>query len=79
MSQEADAGRHSLSTLTLPHFCEPPDKPKLVDGSDELFSMYNKRAKKNDEKMAERWKGDAEGMLIFVRGSFRFFARRPLK
>ncbi|KAI0252041.1 hypothetical protein BJV78DRAFT_1282034 [Lactifluus subvellereus] len=42
------------------------DKPKLIDGSDALFSMYNSRAKKNDEKMTERWKGDAEGMLLFT-------------
>ncbi|KAI9465054.1 hypothetical protein BJY52DRAFT_1104814, partial [Lactarius psammicola] len=30
------------------------------------FSMYNERAKGNDEKMAESWKGDAEGVLVFT-------------
>ncbi len=29
--------------------------------------MYNERAKERDEKMAESWKGDAEGILVFVR------------
>jgi hypothetical protein len=41
--------------------------------------MYNKRAKKKDEKMTERWKGDAEGILLFVRNLFRFFAGHSLK
>jgi len=42
-------------------------QPKLVDSSDSLFSMYNERAKEYDEKTAESWKGDAEGILVFVR------------
>ena len=29
--------------------------------------MYNKREKERDEKMTENWKGDAEGILVFVR------------
>ncbi|KAI9443501.1 hypothetical protein H4582DRAFT_1873329 [Lactarius indigo] len=28
--------------------------------------MYNERAKEHDEKMAESWKGDAEGILVFT-------------
>ena len=28
--------------------------------------MYLERAEEEDKKMAERWKGDAEGMLVFV-------------
>ncbi|KAI0252052.1 hypothetical protein BJV78DRAFT_1361193 [Lactifluus subvellereus] len=42
------------------------DKPKLIDGSDALFSIYNRRAKEDDGAMTERWKGDAEGILIFT-------------
>jgi hypothetical protein len=34
--------------------------------ADALFSMYNQRAEKHDEKMTESWKGDAEGILVFV-------------
>ncbi|KAI0252036.1 hypothetical protein BJV78DRAFT_386609 [Lactifluus subvellereus] len=28
--------------------------------------MYNEKAEKHDEKMTERWKGDAEGILVFT-------------
>lgn len=41
-------------------------KPKLIDSSAPLFSMYNKKAKEHDEKMAESWKGDADGILVFT-------------
>ncbi|KAI0252033.1 hypothetical protein BJV78DRAFT_1154009 [Lactifluus subvellereus] len=34
--------------------------------ADALFSMYNQRAEKYDEKMTESWKGDAEGILVFT-------------
>ena len=38
--------------------------------------MYNKRGKDHDEKMAESWTGDAEGILVFVREQFtRFYLR----
>ena len=43
------------------------NEPKLIDSSAPLFSMYNKREKEHDEKMTENWKGDAEGILVFVR------------
>ena len=36
------------------------------DSSGPLFSMYLERAEEEDKKMAESWKGDAEGMLEFV-------------
>ncbi|KAH8989061.1 hypothetical protein EDB92DRAFT_1947613 [Lactarius akahatsu] len=42
------------------------NEPKIIDGSAPLFSMYNERAKEHDEKMAESWKGDAEGILVFT-------------
>ena len=37
-----------------------------TDGSESLFSMYLDRALEEDQKMVESWKGDADGMLIFV-------------
>ena len=40
--------------------------PSLSDSSDPLFSMYNKMAEEEDNKMVERWKADADGILIFV-------------
>jgi hypothetical protein len=38
----------------------------ISDGSGRLFSMYLDRAIAEDKEMVESWKGDAEGMLVFV-------------
>jgi hypothetical protein len=37
------------------------------DGSGPIFSMYLERTKEEDKEMAESWKADADGILIFVR------------
>jgi hypothetical protein len=37
------------------------------DSSGPLFTMYSKLAVEEDNKMAERWQKDAEGIIIFVR------------
>ena len=42
------------------------------DGSGPLFSIYSKIAEKDDNKRAERWQGDAQGILIFVSPHFAF-------
>ena len=39
----------------------------FVDGSGPIFSMYLEMATEEDKKMAESWKADADGILIFVR------------
>jgi hypothetical protein len=39
----------------------------FVDGSGQIFSMYLEMATEEDKKMAENWKDDADGILIFVR------------
>ena len=48
----------------------PTHKPKtmsnFVDGSGPIFSMYLEVATEEDKKMAEGWKADADGILIFV-------------
>jgi hypothetical protein len=36
------------------------------DSSEPLFSIYSKAAEEEDNKMAERWQKDADGILIFV-------------
>jgi hypothetical protein len=36
------------------------------DGSGPIFKMYVDMAEKEDNKMAERWQKDADGILIFV-------------
>jgi len=45
-----------------------PPQPESVyaDSSGPLFSMYLKLAGEEDVKMTENWKGDADGILIFV-------------
>jgi hypothetical protein len=37
-----------------------------VDGSGPIFSLYLDMATEEDKKMAENWKDDADGILIFV-------------
>jgi hypothetical protein len=39
----------------------------FVDSSGPIFSMYLGMAEEEDNKMAESWKADAEGILVFVR------------
>jgi hypothetical protein len=46
---------------------EPQIESSYTDGSGALFSMYLDRAEEEDIKAAERWKGDADGILVFVR------------
>jgi hypothetical protein len=36
------------------------------DGSGPLFNIYMKMEKEEDNKMADRWQKDADGILIFV-------------
>ncbi|KAI0299130.1 hypothetical protein B0F90DRAFT_634541 [Multifurca ochricompacta] len=38
----------------------------FADSSGPIFSMYLNLAKDEDEKMAERWTADADGILIFT-------------
>ena len=39
----------------------------FIDGSGPIFTMYMEMATEEDKKMAEAWKADADGILIFVR------------
>ncbi|KAI9452580.1 hypothetical protein F5148DRAFT_500013 [Russula earlei] len=45
---------------------EPQTESSYTDGSGALFSMYLDRAEEEDTKAAERWKGDADGILVFT-------------
>jgi hypothetical protein len=38
----------------------------FFDGSEALLSIYLDRAKVEDQKMTDSWKGDADGILFFV-------------
>jgi hypothetical protein len=42
------------------------EKHKRADSSGPLFTMYSQMAEKRDKEMAERWRNDADGILIFV-------------
>ncbi|KAF8500283.1 hypothetical protein F5888DRAFT_1371032 [Russula emetica] len=51
----------------------PLDQPETLQGgwgstdpSGPLFSMYLNRAEAQDKKMTDRWKADADGILIFT-------------
>ena len=39
----------------------------FVDSSGPIFAMYMEMAEEEDKKLAESWKADAEGILVFVR------------
>jgi len=49
---------------------QPPQPPQgesnFADSSGPLFSMYNKIAEEEDNKMTDRWQKDADALLIFV-------------
>ena len=43
-----------------------PGESNFSNGSEALFSMYLRRAREEDRKRADSWKGYADGMLVFV-------------
>src|SRR6266705_6375866 len=45
---------------------DPQEDFNPSDGSEALFSMYLDRVIEEDRRMVESWKGDADGMLVFV-------------
>ena len=61
----------SLGGRQYPPQSAPAQAPQgtsdFVDGSGPIFSMYLEMATEDDKKMAENWKADADGILIFVR------------
>lgn len=66
---------HSSYAETGAHHHRPPPHQYLnevqrglntVDGSWPLFNMYLAMAREEDKTMAESWKADADGILIFV-------------
>ncbi len=58
--------------------------PNVVEGnygdpSDKLFSVYLAQADKFDKEQSESWKGDTEGILVFVcRQTILFLLRTDL-
>jgi hypothetical protein len=61
---------HLLKDHYPPQFAQreaPHGVSSFVEGSGPIFSMYSEMATEEDKKMAENWKADADGILIFVR------------
>ena len=58
---------YDFENVPLPTSGEPQAESSYTDGSGALFSMYLDRAEEEDRKVAESWKGDADGILVFVR------------
>ena len=55
---------------------EPQSTPQGAnygDSSNALFSMYLSRAEKFDKEQSESWKGNADGILVFVRPSHYYY------
>jgi hypothetical protein len=63
-----DRPDHITTTMSQSLEGEQPleGESNFWDSSGRLFSMYSRAAKKEDDKMVERWQKDAEGILIFV-------------
>ncbi|KAH9031426.1 hypothetical protein EDB83DRAFT_2525801 [Lactarius deliciosus] len=66
-----DTGSHDIfydfENVTLPaSSAESQAESSYTDGSGALFSMYLDRAEEEDRRVAERWKGDADGILVFT-------------
>ena len=61
----------SIGDHQHPHQSAPKEtswgESDFVDGSRPIFSKYLEMAEEEDKKMTERWKADADGILVFVR------------
>ena len=70
-------GGHHYPPQSAPVQAQAPQGvSNFVDGSGPIFSMYLEMATEEDKKMAESWKADADGILIFVRLYLLIWSRR---
>ncbi|KAI9431324.1 hypothetical protein H4582DRAFT_2085156 [Lactarius indigo] len=68
-SHEGDQYPQNQASHAVSHF---------VDGSGPIFSMHMEMAMEEDKKMAENWKADADGILIFEPLHFFRWLRRSV-
>jgi len=55
------------SARNQPPLSQPPvEGSNFGDSSGPIFSLYSNITKKEDDKLAERWQKNADGILIFV-------------
>ncbi|KAH9995066.1 hypothetical protein BJV77DRAFT_269202 [Russula vinacea] len=66
--EDSDRGSEPDDSLLPLAATNPPSREEssLGDSSGQLFSTYSKTAEEEDNKNAERWKSDADGILIFT-------------
>jgi len=66
-------GRHRDSYPPEPGRNQPSERASFVDGSGPLFSMYVDMTAEQDRDRAKSWKGDADGILVFVSTNITLF------
>ncbi|KAI0264201.1 hypothetical protein BC834DRAFT_275613 [Gloeopeniophorella convolvens] len=63
----SDTPGDALQREHASHLQGQPEADKgYSDGSGALFSIYLDRAEEEDKRLAESWKGDADGILVFT-------------
>jgi len=65
-------GRSSSQYVLLPTQDPSQAESSFTDGSDVLFSLYNEKAAEYDQKLAENWREDAQGVMLLVRNAVLF-------
>lgn len=61
--------RGSPQYVPLPTQDPSQAESSFTDGSDVLFSLYNEKAAEYDQKLAENWREDAQGIMLLVRSA----------
>ncbi|KAH9952773.1 hypothetical protein BGW80DRAFT_578662 [Lactifluus volemus] len=70
--QVEDTGDERIDTTGNPNVPRSEQRqpsqgqPTLSDGAEPIFNMYVKMSQEEDNKMADRWQKDADGILIFT-------------
>jgi hypothetical protein len=59
-------GLNQYRTTQRGHRSHQKGESSFGDSSGPLFSMYSDATEKEDNKMTDRWKADADGILFFV-------------
>lgn len=72
------SGVCGLARLTGCNLIRVPDE-NHGDSSDGLWSIYLTEAEKQDAEITENWKGDTDGILVFVSRTPIPLARSPSK
>jgi len=62
-------GRSSSQYVLLPTQDPSQAENSFNDGSDVLFSLYNEKGAELDQKLAENWREDAQGIMLLVRNA----------